>query len=269
MRFDLASITDQGGRRRNEDRLALIEHRRLFAGVVADGAGGHGGGDVAAQLVVDTVSAALRECAGRGDGMQSTLLTDALIAANEAIVKAQAAGGALARMRSTAAVLAIDPLSGHAIWAHCGDTRIYCFRRGHTAFQTIDHSMVQQLVDANLLAPREMRRHPLRNLLLAALGTEDALPVQVAAAPFAIADGDVFLVCSDGLWEHIDESAMIDAIGHADDAESWLTTLAARVKRAAPPRADNLSAVAIWAGAPREATVLERAARKNTQTAKQ
>jgi PPM family protein phosphatase len=256
MRFDLASITDKGGRRGNEDRLALVDHARLVAGVVADGAGGHGGGDVAAQLVVDSVSAALRERAARGAQIDGDALADALVDANRAIVEAQAEGGALARMRSTAAVLAIDPVARRALWAHCGDTRIYCFRQGRTAWQTIDHSMVQRLVDAKLLAPGEMRGHPLRSVLLAALGTQEALDVQAARVPFPISDGDVFLVCSDGFWEHVDEAAMIECIGQAADAEGWLAVLAARVRSVAPPRADNLSAVAVWVGAPREATVL-------------
>ncbi|WP_158937451.1 PP2C family serine/threonine-protein phosphatase [Burkholderia sp. S171] len=255
MRFDLASITDRGGRRSNEDRLALIRHTRLLAGVVADGAGGHGGGDVAAQLTVDTVCAVLGQCAMH-TAISTAQLADALFAANRAIVQAQAAGGVLAHMRSTAAVLAIDPLTASAAWAHCGDTRIYCFRQGRTALQTVDHSMVQNLVDARLLASHEMRGHPMRSLLLAALGTTDALEVEAATSPFAIADGDTFLVCSDGLWEHIDEAEMIESIGEANDANGWLAALATRVRRVAPPQADNLSAVAVWAGAPREVTIL-------------
>jgi PPM family protein phosphatase len=227
MRFDLASFTHPVGCSSNEDRLALFQHRRLIAGIVADGASGHGGGNVAAQLVVDTVSDVLRDCALSDTRVETAQLADALLAANRAIVDAQAAGGALARMRSTAAILAIDPRAAHASWAYCGDSRIYCFREGRTVLKTLDHGVARQLVDG--------KPH-------AALGTEDALEVEAARTPFEIADRDVFLVCSDGFWKHLDEAAMIGAIGESDDAAGWLAALADRARDDG-----NLSAIAVWA----------------------
>lgn len=255
MRYDLASITDRGGRSENEDRLAVWNTGHLLAGVVADGAGGHGGGGVAAQLTVDTSLDAIKRISAQAECADAARLEKTLREANRAIVMAQARGGALAHMRSTAAVLAIDRLRGIASCAHCGDTRIYCFRQGRTALQTADHSMVQGLVDAKLLAPHDVRDHPQRNVLLDALGTNDELRIAVVE-PFAIADGDVFLVCTDGLWGYIDEMSMIDVIGHAADAAAWLAMLRERVRRVAPCGADNLTAIAVWVGEPHQTTII-------------
>lgn len=237
MRFDLASFTDPGGRNSNEDRLVLVAHRRLIAGIVADGAGGLGGGDVAAQLVVDTMRDVLHDCATRGESVETGQLADAMLAANRAIVDAQSAGGTRERMRSTAAILTIDPQGAHANWAHCGDTHIYCFRNGRIVLQTLDQGSAQP--------------YRLRSVMHTALGTDDELKIEAARVPFPIEDGDAFLVCSDGFWEHLDEASMIDSIDDAGDAASWLAALAARARRNAPAGADNLSAIALWAGAPR------------------
>ncbi|SAK48475.1 Serine/threonine phosphatase stp [Caballeronia temeraria] len=236
MRFDLASFTDPGGRGSNEERVVLIDHRTLIAGIVADGAGEHGGGDIAAQLVVDTVSDVLRDCATRGTSVETEQLADAMLAANRAIVDAQCSGGARSRMRSTIAILTIDPLTKLANWAHCGDTRIYCFREGRIALQTSDHRAAPHSIEAN-------RR--------AALGTEGALEVEAARAPFPIEEGDVFLACCHGFCARLDEASLIDTIGEARDAASWLAALAAHARRAVSADAEPLSAIAVWAGSPR------------------
>jgi serine/threonine protein phosphatase PrpC len=251
-----ASMSDTGARPCNEDAYGEWRGDRQLACVVADGAGGHGGGDTASRIVVDTVRDELQRVAAAGLPLTGSNLMRVLLRANEAIVDAQEQGGRLENMRSTAVLLAIDEARQCAAWAHCGDTRLYCFRNGIVQIQTQDHSIVQSMVDANLLPEQDMRRHPRRNVLFSALGTVDDLSIAISGDAFALADGDVFLLCTDGFWEHVDETAMIDAISRAASPGEWLELLATHVRDAAATRQDNFTATAVWVGDPLQTTIL-------------
>lgn len=247
MRLVTASLTDRGGRQRNEDSLGDWSSGRLYYCVLADGAGGHGGGDTASAIVVDTVLADLRYLTVGELPPTGQRLVSALAHANDNIVEEQTRGAAaLKDMRSTAVLLAIDCEQRNAAWAHCGDSRLYCFRGGRVCVQTRDHSMVQEMVDARLLSPDAARRHPRRNVLLAALGTRGDLDIAGSEGSFALLDRDAFLLCSDGLWEYIDEAFMCEALRKAATPDAWLDALAAQVRALADANRDNLSAMAVW-----------------------
>ncbi|MGF6721233.1 serine/threonine protein phosphatase PrpC [Paraburkholderia sp. GAS41] len=259
MRLVIASLTDQGGRERNEDSLGDWSSERLYYCVVADGAGGHGGGDTASRIVVDTALADLRYLTVAELPPTGERLASALGHANENILEEQTHGsGAVKDMRSTAVLLAIDRERCTAAWAHCGDTRLYCFRAGKIEAQTRDHSMVQEMVDARLLAPEDMRRHPRRNVLYSALGTRDSLNIAGLDGTFALLDRDAFLICSDGLWEYVDEPFMLATLAHAATPTAWLDAMVERVRTTAKANHDNFSAHAVWISASDdpEATVL-------------
>ncbi|WP_248323974.1 MULTISPECIES: PP2C family serine/threonine-protein phosphatase [unclassified Caballeronia] len=256
MQLQTASVSEVGGRSRNEDALGEWRQASLFASVVADGAGGHGGGDIASRIAVDTVLAELSRVAQAGVALTGPNLLRVLLRANDAIIDAQEHDRELAQMRSTAVVLGIDEATGLAAWAHCGDTRLYCFRRGATVVQTQDHSLVQSMIDANLLEARDVRSYPRRNILFSALGTAEDLAIAASTEPFPIADGDAFLLCTDGFWEHLDECAMIEAIGHAPTPAAWLDLMVAHLREAARPNQDNFTASAVWIGDASQATVL-------------
>jgi serine/threonine protein phosphatase PrpC len=253
-----ASLTDQGGRPRNEDSFGDWSSERLYYCVVADGAGGHGGGDTASRIVVDSVLADLRYLTVAELPPTGERLVSALAHTNENIVEEQSRShGEETDMRSTAVVLAIDRECRTAAWAHCGDTRLYCFREGEIRAQTRDHSMVQEMVDAQLLPAQEMRHHPRRNVLYAALGTQDQLEIAGFDGTFALLDGDAFLICTDGLWEYTEESFVCDALASAATPSDWLDALAARVRATARANHDNYTAVAVWVRDDPEATVLK------------
>jgi serine/threonine protein phosphatase PrpC len=186
-------------------------------------------------------------------------LVSALAHTNENIVEEQSRShGEETDMRSTAVVLAIDRECRTAAWAHCGDTRLYCFREGEIRAQTRDHSMVQEMVDAQLLPAQEMRHHPRRNVLYAALGTQDQLEIAGFDGTFALLDGDAFLICTDGLWEYAEENFVCDALASAATPSDWLDALAARVRATARANHDNYTAVAVWVRDDPEVTVLKR-----------
>lgn len=247
MQLVTASLTDRGGRQRNEDSLGNWSSERLYYCVIADGAGGHGGGDTASRIVVDTVLADLRYLTVAELPPTGERLASALLHANENILEEQVQGSIDVRdMRSTAVLLAIDIECRTAAWAHCGDSRLYCFRDGEICAQTRDHSMVQDMVDAQLLRADEVRHHPRRNLLLSALGSRDGLNIAGRAETFELRDRDAFLMCTDGLWEYVDEDCMRDWLARSATPDAWLDALATQVRATAKANHDNFSALAVW-----------------------
>ncbi|MDR5740975.1 MULTISPECIES: protein phosphatase 2C domain-containing protein [unclassified Caballeronia] len=253
MQLQTASVSEVGGRSRNEDAYGEWRHGTLYASVVADGAGGHGGGDTASRIAVDTVIAELTRVAATGVALTGLNLLRVLLRANDAIIDAQEHDRELSQMRSTAALLGIDQAAGVAAWAHCGDTRLYCFRRGATVVQTQDHSLVQSMIDARLLDMQDVRGHPRRNVLFSALGTAEDLSIAASEEAFFVADGDAFLLCTDGFWEYLDEAVMIEAIGRARTPAAWLEAMVGHIRDAAR---DNFTALAVWVLDSPETTVV-------------
>ncbi|WP_063744677.1 PP2C family protein-serine/threonine phosphatase [Paraburkholderia oxyphila] len=274
MQLAFASLTDQGGRQRNEDSLGDWSSERLFYCVIADGAGGHGGGDTASAIVVDTVLADLRYLTLAELPPTGERLASALAHANDNIVEEQSHGGpALRDMRSTATLLAIDRERRTAAWAHCGDTRLYCFRAGKIVAQTRDHSMVQDMVDARLITAEAARHHPRRNVLFSALGTLEGLSIAAQPGTFGLCGRDAFLICTDGFWEYVEEATMLAALAQAASPRAWLEALAAHVRAHAKAGNDNFSASAVWVGddedgeAARDVPAAQASDRKEIRTA--
>ena len=240
LRFDTASLSRTGARANNEDACGF----RDGCWVVADGLGGHGGGEVAARLAVEALLRAWDPTAP----LTTEALTQGLAAAAAAIHGHQAEDPGLMGMRTTLVVLATD--GAQALWAHVGDSRLYLLRDGRVLIQTEDHSVPQALVRAGELTPAEVRTHPDRNRLLRALGDGKPPRPDLAATPLAIQPGDAFLLCSDGFWEAVTEGDMEVALAKATDAHDWLERMALRLRRQAKPDQDNYTALAILAEAP-------------------
>ena len=133
-----------------------------------------------------------------------------------------------------------------AAWGHVGDTRLYCFRDHKVVAQTKDHSVVQRLVDAGYLKPEATRESTERSRLFAALGHDGENIASVGATDFVIAGGDAFLLCTDGFWEYVDESAMEAALVAAVSPADWLRRMEEQVRARGGPEQDNFSALAIW-----------------------
>ena len=233
--FDTAQLSQTGGRSYNEDNCGF----RDGCWVVADGLGGHGGGEVASQVAVDTVLATWDPTAP----LEPASLTGAITAATAAIHHRQAAEPGLSGMRTTLVVLATD--GERALWAHIGDSRLYLLRGGRVQVQTEDHSVPQALVRAKELAPAEVRHHPDRNRLLRVVGDDKPLRPELPAAPVALQAGDAFLLCSDGFWEGVTEGEMEVALAKARDAADWLARMALGLRRKDQPGQDNYTALAI------------------------
>ena len=242
MQLEIAVLSERGGRAENQDACGYWSGADASYFVLCDGAGGHLGGGVAAKLAVGEALQCLRathECTGAA-------VESAMRRANDALVREQQAQEAYAQMRATIVTLAIDLPRRVATWGHLGDSRLYCFRAGGIVAQTRDHSVVQSLVDAGYLAPQQLRTSPDRSKLLSALGDAERFEPAVERTPFAIAPGDRFLLCTDGLWEYVQETEMQQALEECGAADDWLRALERLVLERGTRKHDNYSALAIW-----------------------
>lgn len=211
--LDAHLITDRGRRERNEDRCgaftpedndARVTRGRLF--IVADGMGGHVGGDIAAELTLREVPE--RYFQGDWSGAEQNLRT-AFVAANHAI-SAEATSDP-ARQGMGAAAVAAAVIGDHAVLAHLGDCRAYRLRDGEAELMTVDHSWVQERVSAGRISEEEARVHPYRNVLTRALGAE--MDVEPTMSDVDFRAGDLLLLCSDGLWGLVEDSELA-AVAH-------------------------------------------------------
>ena len=241
MQLEISVLSNPGGRARNEDACGFWTGSGACFAIVSDGAGGHGGGDVASRLAVRVVLQSLRE----GAACTGEAIDLALHAAHRAVLEQQPTREELSAMRATATVLAVDTAHDTAVWGHVGDTRLYLFRDGAIVAQTKDHSVVQKLVDAGYLAQNAVRQSLERSKLFAALGHEADVPVAISE-PFELRVGDAFLLCTDGFWEYVDESTMLTALARADAPAVWLETMVADVVSRGGREQDNFSALAIF-----------------------
>ncbi|HYP84236.1 PP2C family protein-serine/threonine phosphatase [Variovorax sp.] len=254
MDFDIEIVTlsRTGGRSYNEDAFGHWNDGQHVVCVVADGAGGHGGGDVASQVVRASVLGGFAE----RPGVDAQLLRELVERANLDVVARQSEGGRLAGMRSTVVLAAIDLPTQRVAFAHCGDSRAYLFRGGRLLLRTVDHSLVQQMVTGGMLDEEGARSHPQRNMLLSALGSVEVAPDITVSPPLPLQVGDVLLLCTDGLWEPLDDDCLTELLAASRDAGGWVAQLDAQVRARAKPGHDNYTALVLWAREDDETTRL-------------
>ena len=192
------ALTDVGKVRAvNQD--ALVVDEALFLYGVADGMGGHNGGETASAGARDGLIAALQ-------GKEASLdaLRDAITAANTALFQQQAEDESLSGMGTT---LSVIWMSEHFVYlGHVGDSRVYRFREGKLEQMTDDHSLVAELVRAGYLTPEQAENHPNKNVILRAVGTEPGIDIDLAVEERQ--PGDLWLICSDGLHGMVKDDKM-------------------------------------------------------------
>ena len=233
--FQLASYTNIGGRERNEDTvLHAARGEDQLCLVVADGLGGHGGGEQASAAAAQVI------CQGWKGETDREALVSLIREANRKVLSLQTRQCA---MKTTVAALTLEP--GRAVWAHVGDSRLYRFQDGKLAFQTQDHSVAQIGVMLGEITVDQIRFHEDRNRVLRALGQDEELKVDTQE--LALERGrHAFLLCSDGFWEYVIENEMEQALAQASDPEDWIARMRERLRGRVPPDNDNNTAAAVW-----------------------
>ena len=193
-------------RRENEDAAWFDERRGVFA--VADGMGGHLAGEVASQIAIDAV----RRMAEEGMEPGIAPLQSAVRRAHEQIVKHAETHPECTGMGTTLSILW---RGGRFLYiAHVGDSRVYRLREGALSQITQDHSLVEELVRANLITREEARVHPRRNIITRALGTEGDNSPDLLAADTK--KGDVWLLCTDGLSGMVEDARIARTLSMRD-----------------------------------------------------
>lgn len=234
-----AMKSEPGDRQYNEDSVRACQKKGSWVFALGDGLGGCGHGELASRTAVDSVMSTFRLRTVDGG-----FLDEAMEQAQEAVLMQQRANSAARRMRTTLVVLAIR--NGCARWAHIGDSRLYLFRRGKLAAQTLDHSVPQRLADMGEITREEIRHHPDRSVLLRSVGASWEIKRYEIAPEVEIKKGDAFLLCSDGFWEYITEEFMCKKLEGARSAEEWLLQMEELVKKnGRDHHMDNFSAICV------------------------
>ena len=245
--LEVAILSERGGRKYNEDACGYWSSERQVCCVLADGAGGHGGGDVASRLAVRSLLAGFAAAPSASGSELSRLMRQT----NQAVLDGRIAGGVQQDMHTTIVCLVIDFFDGRADWAHSGDSRLYWFRDRRLMERTRDHSFVESLVDAGVIREDETRAHPERSVLLSALGKEDdELELTASLSSRVVSGGDVFLLCSDGVWEYLTDGLLEQLLAQATSPKKWLAAIEHAIREATRDLAshDNYTALTVWLG---------------------
>lgn len=237
MKISAYSYTNPGGRDHNEDSLRLDTAGDRGVFVLADGLGGHGCGEVASALAVDTI---FNGCAGNA-APDETEMEALFQSANGEILRQQQAAPAQAEMRTTA--VALHVAGEHAVWAHIGDSRLYRFSGGELAGVTADHSVTYRKFLGGEISYMDTYHDDDRSRLLRVLGRE---PCKMESGSGPVRPGDAFLLCSDGFWEYVYNEEMVIDLCKAADPEQWAQLMLLRHIRRTPPGNDNVSLIAVF-----------------------
>jgi protein phosphatase len=236
MRLSSFARTDVGlARSGNED--SHLRGQTVFA--VADGLGGHRGGEVASAMVVEPLATLDgREFADADQAAEA--LAGAIGSANRAILQRGRSDPELRGMGTTVTAAAV--VAGWALqFAHVGDSRAYLLREGAPLRQlTTDHTVVAEAVERGLLTRRQAAVHPQRGVVTRAVGLDPDVRIDLPE-PLELAPGDQVLLCSDGLTEVVDDDRIAAVLAEQADGDDACETLVAAANRAGGP--DNVTVV--------------------------
>jgi PPM family protein phosphatase len=248
LRLEAAAATDAGRvRESNEDVFGIYPDERLF--VVADGMGGQSAGEVAARIAVDVLEAFCRENQDTDPArwpypsdpslaLRANLLRVGLKVANRRILDESRKDPAWYRMGATIAALSFN--QEELVAAHAGDVRIYRFRNRQAARLTRDHSLAEEMRAARPnLPPDQLATILKRNVITRSLGGRPEVEPTVYLNSYF--DGDIYLICSDGLWSRVPDSVITAIVTSQPDLETACYALIDAANRAGAP--DNVTAL--------------------------
>jgi protein phosphatase len=233
-----ASRTDVGCVRQiNEDACVEMPDHGIWA--VADGMGGHTAGDVASRMIVDALA-----------GIVVPESLAALVAAARAELQTvnrqlrdEAAARRVRTIGSTVAALFASGNQCALLWA--GDSRVYRYRDAHLTQLTRDHSQVEELKAQGYLTAEEALDHPAQHLITRAVGAADWLELDEGRVD--VSDGDMFLLCSDGLSNEVDDAGIASALAEGDCSKATETLVEIALREGGR---DNISAIVVRADDP-------------------
>jgi len=245
MHFSIYQQSHIGGRKVNQDRMGYSYTRDALLLVLADGMGGHQRGEVAAAIALQTMSTLFRDQAKPYVKKPERFLEEAFLQAHQEIQRYGRERELPDNPRTT--IVACLVQHNCAVWAHCGDSRLYWMRRGQILARTRDHSHIEHLIAKGLADPSERTTHPDRNKLYSCLGASTPPKVELSHQA-GLEAGDVLLLCSDGLWGVLPDTEIVHQLSTHTIVQA-VPDMIGMATAIAGPRGDNATALAIqWQG---------------------
>ena len=211
-RLETGLLTDIGRSRSiNQDAIGVFGSaagQHDFVAIVADGMGGHKAGDVASRLAIEEIQRSLFAELKLQSPKQA--LRQVFEAANSAIFAQAQHNPDYHGMGTTLVVLVVHESS--AYFAHTGDSRLYLIRGNAVRQMTEDHTLVAEMLQQKLINREQAKHHPNRNIITHAVGTKQQVFVDFSSSPMPLQIGDCFLLCSDGLYDLVEDAEMLDCV---------------------------------------------------------
>jgi serine/threonine protein phosphatase PrpC len=241
MRFTVYQESRIGGRKSNQDRVAHCYSRDALLMVIADGMGGHLHGEIAAQIAVQFITEAFQRESRPKLPDPLLFLSRALTNAHHAILD-YALDRALPEAPRTTCVACVIQ-DNVAYWAHAGDSRLYLIRQGGLLLRTRDHSRVQMLIEQGAISEAQAAVHPSRNRVFSCLGGNHSPQIDYSRK-IPLQAGDVFALCTDGVWSPIPNGALIRILAD-NNVMKAVPELLTQAGNLAGSSADNMTAIAL------------------------
>jgi serine/threonine protein phosphatase PrpC len=245
MRFSVYQESNIGGRKTNQDRMGYCFTRDSLLLLLADGMGGHIQGEMAATIAMQTIGALFQQNANSYVKKPERFLEESFMAAHREIHRYRAINSLPDTPRTTIVGCLIQ--HGTALWAHCGDSRLYWMRNGEILSRTRDHSRIEALIAQGKVDPSERDTHPERNKLFNCLGAP-GMPIVEVSRRANLQPGDVMLLCSDGLWSVLPDHVLAQHLQNATIVRA-VPDLIHNATDIAGKKSDNVTALALmWEG---------------------
>jgi serine/threonine protein phosphatase PrpC len=241
MRFSVYQESHIGGRKTNQDRMGYSFTRDALLLLLADGMGGHLQGEMAATIAMQTIASLFQQNATPYVKKPERFLEDSFFAAHREIHRYRAINNLPETPRTTIVACLIQ--HNNAVWAHCGDSRLYWMRNGHILSRTRDHSRIETLIAQGKVDPSERDTHPDRNKLFNCLGAPN-MPIVEISRRASLQAGDILLLCSDGLWSVLPDHELAERLHHNTIVRA-VPELLSTATEIAGKTSDNVTALAM------------------------
>jgi protein phosphatase len=238
----IAGKTDTGKQRKmNEDAFFAEKIDKVYLAVVCDGIGGAKGGNVASSTAVNDFVKAFKVASEKSKDYK-VILKYAVASANEAVFLKTVARPELRGMGTTLVAFVFDTETREYYAANVGDSRLYLIDDKSIALKqlTKDHSLVQNLVDDGLITKEESQEHPKKNIITQVVGIHEDFKVDIITGKY---ESGIFLLCSDGLTDYVQESDVEKYVAQYVDLEHCASELIAKANENGG--GDNITAVII------------------------
>ncbi len=241
MKYQHTKTSRLGNRMVNEDRIGFAEKNGRALLVLADGMGGYRGGQLASAALVNSMLRQFQQHRRPIDdppAFLKVLINDAHLA----VIRKGAEQYPPVEPRTTCVVCLIQ--GDQAWWAHVGDSRLYLFRGGRMLTRTRDHSKIEYLLASGEISEKELKNHPERNLVTRCVGDRKRPPRPTFSEAFTLQKKDIFLLCSDGLWDAVSDDYMAETLTETT-LNKAIDRLAYQAEFRSYPEADNISVIAL------------------------